>query len=130
MALEQPGDAAARPGRLALVSTLAALIVVAVVVWWQFSGEAEQDAREYCDRGLAYAENGHHDRAIANFTMAIEIKPDYALAYGLRAVSYNKKGDHDRAIADFTKAIELDPDGPMAATMRPILKRMKEKRSD
>jgi tetratricopeptide (TPR) repeat protein len=66
-------------------------------------------AREYSNRGIAYANNGEYDRAIADFTQAIALKPDFALAYSNRGNAYANKGEYDRAIADYTQAIKLNP---------------------
>ena len=51
-----------------------------------------------------------YDQAIADYNMAIELKPDYAQAYVNRGNAYRDKGVIDRAIADYSKAIELKPD--------------------
>lgn len=47
------------------------------------------------------------DSKIYHFTKAIELKPDYAVAYITRGNAYNNKGLPDEAIADLTKAITL-----------------------
>jgi len=65
-------------------------------------------------RGVAYAEKGEVDRAIADYTKAIAINPKLADAYNNRGVSYRKKGDKEHAIADFRKALEIDPSGQLA----------------
>ena len=65
----------------------------------------------YNSRGLAYVGKGELNKAIADFTKAIELEPDYAAAaYSNRGGAYREKGEFDDAIADFTKAIELEPD--------------------
>ncbi|MFH1226705.1 MAG: tetratricopeptide repeat protein [Planctomycetota bacterium] len=50
-----------------------------------------------------------YDDAIASFTKAVELMPDYSWAYCNRGNSYSEKGDIDRAIADYTEAIRVDP---------------------
>ena len=69
------------------------------------------DAEAHCNSGIAYSENNddfdHYNRAIAEYTKAIELKPDYANAYNNRGNAYSNKSDYSRAIADYTKAIEL-----------------------
>ena len=67
-------------------------------------------AYEALYRGLSAEDKGDFDRAIKDFTTAIELKPDFAGAYNSRGIAYSRKGDFDRAIKDFTTAIELKPD--------------------
>ena len=68
-----------------------------------------QDARSYCDRGLAWWRKGDYDRAIADFDEAIRLDPELALAYDSRGLAWVRKGDYDRAIADYDEAIRLNP---------------------
>ena len=63
----------------------------------------------YIDRGRTYLQQDDNDRAIADFTKAIQLDPDAATAYNHRGVAYASKLDFDSAIADFDKAIQLDP---------------------
>ena len=79
--------------------------------------EARQKRREaaiHNDCGAAYGEKGDYDRAIEEYTEAIELNPDLAIAYINRGAAYQCKGLFDRAIAEFTKAIELKPDFAIA----------------
>jgi tetratricopeptide (TPR) repeat protein len=55
-----------------------------------------------------------YDRAIADFTQAIRIDPDYAKAYYERGVAHLRKTDYDRSIVDFNQVIRLDPDYALA----------------
>ena len=66
--------------------------------------------RAFYWRGSAHLRKGDYDRAIADKTRAIELHPNFAIAFCDRGISYMEKGDHDRAIADWTRAIKLDPD--------------------
>jgi tetratricopeptide (TPR) repeat protein len=75
----------------------------------QTIGEFPRDAEAYNNRGNAYLAKGDFDRAIADYTKAIEIDPKDADAYNNRSYAYHAKGDFDRAIADYTKVIEIDP---------------------
>jgi TonB family protein len=63
----------------------------------------------YDERGKAYVNKGDYDRAIADFTMFIQLNPDHADAYDHRGAAYGEKGDLDQAIADFDRAIQLNP---------------------
>jgi tetratricopeptide (TPR) repeat protein len=49
------------------------------------------------------------DRAIADYTQAIRLDPNNAVAHRERGVAYFDEGDQDRAKADYTQAIRLDP---------------------
>src|SRR5262249_26562439 len=53
-----------------------------------------------------------YDGAIASFTRAIELKPDYPQAYRNRSVALSRKGLVDDAIADLRTALRLKPDYP------------------
>lgn len=66
------------------------------------------------NRGAAYASNKDYDRAIADYTRAIEIDPKNAKAYDSRGVAYTSKGDYVNAVADVTMAQELRPKKSMA----------------
>jgi len=67
------------------------------------------DAEAYYNRGVSYGKKGEYDRAIADFTKALEINPRLAQAYYNRGVAYERKGEYDQAIADYTNALELSP---------------------
>ena len=60
-------------------------------------------------RGLSAMDKGDFDKAIKDFTTAIELKPDFFVAYNNRGNAYSRKGDFDKAIQDFTTAIEINP---------------------
>ena len=63
----------------------------------------------YGNRGMAYRAKEQYDRAIEDYTKAIELKPKDAWIYNNRGVAYKGKKEYDRGIRDFDKAIELDP---------------------
>ena len=67
-------------------------------------------AAAHFNRGNAYGFMGDFDHAIADYSEAIQIKPDFALAYGNRALAYRVKGEPDRAKPDCDIATGLDPD--------------------
>jgi tetratricopeptide (TPR) repeat protein len=67
-----------------------------------------RNAKECYDRGLAEYDKSHFDQAIAGYTKAIEIYPQFANAYYNRGIAWAVKGYFDQAIADYTKAIEID----------------------
>jgi tetratricopeptide (TPR) repeat protein len=84
-------------------------------------------AEDYCSRGDEYFFSGDYERAIANYTRAIEIGSDdakfYAMIYAMRGMAYLYKDSNDtnedilniyRATADMEKALTIDPDNPIA----------------
>jgi len=64
----------------------------------------------YWYRGTAYLMEGEAKQAIADYDRAIELRPDYALAYNNRGAAYASMGEYDLAIADFARTIEMRPD--------------------
>jgi tetratricopeptide (TPR) repeat protein len=66
-------------------------------------------AHAYLLRGLRYVVKGELDRAIADFSKFIEIKPKDTEGYSNRAWAYFQKGEYDRAIADYSRLIEINP---------------------
>jgi tetratricopeptide (TPR) repeat protein len=85
------------------------------------AGTQTADAAFYLHRGEDLCGAGQHDRAIADYTTAIELKPDYAEAYNDRGFAYYRKADAEHAIADFTRAIELRPNYPKAYNSRGVV---------
>jgi tetratricopeptide (TPR) repeat protein len=63
----------------------------------------------YYNRGISYYGMKQWDKAIADYTKAIELDPQYTDAYYNRGVSWDNAGEWEKAIADYSKAIELDP---------------------
>ena len=61
-------------------------------------------------RGDALTEKGDLAGALADYTEAIRLKPDYIYAYTRRGHVLKEKGDLAGALADYTDAIRLKPD--------------------
>ncbi len=61
-------------------------------------------------QGEAYVRNGQYGAAIAAYTKAIELNPQFAEAYCGRGHAYRQMREYDAAIKDYTKAVELKPD--------------------
>ena len=60
------------------------------------------------DRGDDYFDSEQWDKAIGEYSQAIELDPNFAIAYKKRGVTYGLRGQYNLAIADFSKTIELD----------------------
>ncbi|MCD6213540.1 MAG: tetratricopeptide repeat protein, partial [Candidatus Desulfofervidus sp.] len=56
-----------------------------------------------------YANLNEHERAIEDFSEAIDLNPDDAEAYINRGNAHTNLNKHERAIEDYGKAIELNP---------------------
>ena len=66
----------------------------------------------YNDRGLVYMEKGAYDRAVDDFSKAIELNPRFIRPYANRAEVYLAQRKGDETLADYAKIIELEPDSP------------------
>jgi len=66
-------------------------------------------AQDFFNSGLSYYDKGDYDRAIADYTQAIKLNPNYSEAYNNRGVVYQDKGNKSLAIADYRTAVRLDP---------------------
>ncbi|MEI9899973.1 MAG: tetratricopeptide repeat protein [Hyphomicrobium sp.] len=60
-------------------------------------------------RGMARADAGDADGAIADLTKAIDNDPGTGSAYVRRGRIYEAEGDKARAAADYRSALKLDP---------------------
>jgi tetratricopeptide (TPR) repeat protein len=67
-------------------------------------------AVDHNSRGMELYFEGKYEKAVAEFTRAIKLDPNYADAYSNRGNAYAAIGQYDLAIADHNKAIELDPE--------------------
>ncbi|MDH3576102.1 MAG: tetratricopeptide repeat protein, partial [Desulfobacteraceae bacterium] len=68
-----------------------------------------QDGGSYFKRGNSYLNEGQYDKAISEYSKAIEINPKDNKAYTKRGLAYGRRGQFDQAISDFNKAIEINP---------------------
>jgi tetratricopeptide (TPR) repeat protein len=66
-------------------------------------------AAEYNQRGLAAARKRQYAEAIRNFSEAIRLDPNYALAYAYRGGVHVNTDEPDKAIRDCSEAIRLEP---------------------
>jgi tetratricopeptide (TPR) repeat protein len=69
-------------------------------------------AISYYNRGIFWYDKDENDKAIEDYSKALELSPNYASAFNNRGNAFAAKGDHDRAIDDYTRAIEIDGKDP------------------
>ena len=70
------------------------------------------------DRGLSYENTNKNLEAMADFSQAIALDPNYPDAFDDRGNIYSKGGDFDHAIADYDQAIRLKPNFELAFSNR------------
>lgn len=68
------------------------------------------DSNEYKSDSTLAQHCREMDKAIGDYTKAIELNPSEASAYVKHGLAYHAKDEFGRAVADFTKAIELGDD--------------------
>jgi tetratricopeptide (TPR) repeat protein len=66
-------------------------------------------AEDYLNRGVSKTYLSDHSGAIVDYSKAIEINPNFGLAYYNRGLSKRHLKDYNGAIVDYGKAIELKP---------------------
>jgi tetratricopeptide (TPR) repeat protein len=71
--------------------------------------ELEPSAENYNSRGIVYGKMHENDRAIADFTKAMEMDPGYSPPYSNRGMALLTTGHNAEAAADLAKAVQLDP---------------------
>ena len=79
-------------------------------------GDEADEAREHYHRGLDYQQQGKMNEAIAEWKIAITIKPDWksprialGTVYTRMGLSYQRQGKLDEAIAEYKRAIAVAP---------------------
>jgi tetratricopeptide (TPR) repeat protein len=67
-----------------------------------------QTARQYLRAGEDFTKANNYQDAIAQFTKAIELDPDFEKAYVSRAQAYSWTGAHQKAAEDYDRALVFD----------------------
>ncbi|MEW6266538.1 MAG: tetratricopeptide repeat protein [Thermodesulfobacteriota bacterium] len=70
-------------------------------------------ASVYLLRGEAYRDMGETEQAVADFTRALRVRPNYAQAFYFRGLIFEKLGRGDEALKDLKKAHALRPDNEL-----------------
>ena len=81
-------------------------------------------ATQYFDSGLEYSQGGEYQKAIANYSKAINLAPQNAMSYKWRGDAYHLLDQHEKALKDFTAVIRIDPQNAMAYKNRSVLYEM------
>jgi tetratricopeptide (TPR) repeat protein len=72
----------------------------------------------YNNQGVAYGGLKQYEKAIEDFSKAIDLNPKYADAYNNRGNAYREIKQHEKAIEDYNKAIEHNPNLAVAYNNR------------
>lgn len=64
---------------------------------------------DYANRGNTYDELQYYEKALADYTRAIQMDSTYALAYNNRGKTYTALEHYEQALADLNRAIDLAP---------------------
>ena len=78
----------------------------------------------YNRRGIAHAEKGEHNQAIADFNKAVELDPSSANYYYNRGLAYAEKGEYDKAIADLEICITLSRDPSLTEEAKGVMEEL------
>jgi tetratricopeptide (TPR) repeat protein len=70
------------------------------------------------ERGLSWSQRGDYEKAIGEFTAALQLDPASLLAFLHRADAYRLKGDYVQALADYSTALRQDPSNVQALLQR------------
>jgi tetratricopeptide (TPR) repeat protein len=76
----------------------------------------------YYTRGLSHYDLGNLPEAIADYTEAIRLQPDYADAYFYRGIARTDSGNYEGAVVDYTQAIQINPQSARAYYNRALLR--------
>jgi hypothetical protein len=85
------------------------------------SGCASLDEEAYKDRGNEYLKKKDYDKALIEYTKALEINPNYYLVINAIGTVYYEKGDFDLALKHYNRAIKLDPNDYRAISNRGLV---------
>lgn len=77
------------------------------------------------NNGVVWSKKGERDKAIADYSKAVEIDPRNYMAYTNRGNVWKDKGEWDKAIAAFSKALSSNPQGAEAYYGRGVCEREK-----
>ncbi len=83
--------------------------------------EKVMTARDYFQNGEDFYKKGDFDRAIEEYTKAIQLNNQFLNAYLHRARSYYAKENYDGTIADYSEVLKLDPENIEAYRLRGLI---------
>ena len=70
---------------------------------------ASDEVNLFFNRGIAHAQLKARNKAIADYTEALRLAPDLAIALYNRGYEFELSGKTDQALADYRRALEIEP---------------------
>src|SRR5262245_37014928 len=67
------------------------------------------EAASYIQRGDDWHRKGDLDRAIADYTLALQFDPKSARAYFSRGLARHERGELEKALEDYNKSVDVNP---------------------
>jgi len=101
-------------------------MIVIIIVFFVFIFSSPNDKKHFSNGNINYNRKDY-DKAIEDYTAAINIKPDNAVYLNSRGYTYYSKKDYDKAIADFEAALRLDPNYNQAKQYIANIKQIQDK---
>ena len=89
--------------------------------WNYVISKNDKIPRAHNHRGVAWVESGQRDRALRDFTWAIELYPNYTKAYCNRAETYALEGETDLALQDLNWVLGIDPNLARGYSIRGLI---------
>lgn len=86
------------------------IVSLCIFILLPLSGLCQMNQYRYFNRGKRYMEVGDYDKAIRDFSRAIELESKYVFAYTERGLAWEMKGFHEKALADYDKAVSINPE--------------------
>ena len=80
-----------------------------LTLWSDAVSKSPDKARPIINRGLAFENLGQFEKAISDYSRAIEIDPKFIQAWYDRGTAYGKLKQWDKTIDDCSEAIRIDP---------------------
>jgi len=81
-----------------------------LLLWEDCVVKSPRKPRQYYNLGVVLARNGNLDKAIEQYRVALNFKPDYVEAYYNLGNALARKGEGEAAIYNYRKALQFNPD--------------------
>jgi tetratricopeptide (TPR) repeat protein len=95
-----------------------AVLLSLILVIYSVHASIMHKARTFYDTGMTYYNNKDYDNAITQFSEAVKLDRNYALAYAYRGDANRKIGLYELAVIDLGEAVRLDPNNAWAYARR------------